>query len=94
MSAPEFIAPQALPATLGVAESLDRFDHEPGFRCRVAVWADTLPEDDLDALVQHLAPGKVKPLYNFLRSEGHKLPYSSTTWERHWTGRCPCTREA
>jgi hypothetical protein len=90
MSAPEFIAPTAHQPITGVADTLAQLDDDPGERCRVGKWEDALTHEDAESLRAHVVPGRVRPVFDLLRHDGHKLPFSATSWERHFTGRCPC----
>ena len=78
---------------VSIADSLAAYETStPGQRCRVAVWADQLPDGELDMLLPHLTHGKIRPMFDYLKRDGVGLPFAATSWERHWTGRCSCTR--
>lgn len=81
---------------VSIADSLTAYtDRVEGARCRVAVWADQLPDGELDMLRPHLVHGKIRPMFDYLKRDGVQLPFSATSWERHWTGvgRCSCDNQ-
>jgi hypothetical protein len=100
MSAPEFIEPahhdepEPWPRRhTSLIDSLEGFTTEkPRGICRVGVWENRLTADEMDLLRPHLKHGSIRPLFDRLRHDGVDLPFSATSWERHWTTprRCSC----
>ena len=93
MTAPDFLAPAYAHAgsLVSIADSLADYHDDTAVRCRVRVWSDQLPDGEMALLKPHLTHGNIRPVFDHLKRDGINLPYSATSWERHWTGRCTCT---